>query len=156
MLNVQKLLMCSLTRSSSAVRLGVLTGAWGTLGSLPRLGGKGSRGKPLHISFKEDIPPSINSHTLEQRPGDRDWKAALALTALRGFEGDHSLSYCLIGSLVVFALRSPPMIRRGQKRVFGNYWSLRIFEVVHASEDKQSHRPLTPDAQTCNSVKQEC
>lgn len=46
----------SLTRSSSAVRLGARTGACGTLGSLPRFGGKGSSGKPLHTSFREDIP----------------------------------------------------------------------------------------------------
>lgn len=44
-----------LTLSSSAVRFGVRFGACGTLGSLPRPGGKGSRGKPLHISFREDI-----------------------------------------------------------------------------------------------------
>lgn len=44
-----------LTRSSSAVRLVVRIGAWGTFGSRPRLGGKGSRGKPLHISFKVDM-----------------------------------------------------------------------------------------------------
>lgn len=46
----------SLTRSSSAVRLGARTGACGTLGSLPRFGGKGSSSKPLHTSFREDIP----------------------------------------------------------------------------------------------------
>lgn len=54
-----KLFVCLLTRSSSAVRLGVRMGACGTLGSLPRLGGKGSRGTPLDISFKEDILLSI-------------------------------------------------------------------------------------------------
>lgn len=50
-----KLFACLLTRSSSAVRSGVRVGACGTLGSLPRLGGKGSRGRPLHTSFREDI-----------------------------------------------------------------------------------------------------
>lgn len=44
-----------LTRSSCAVRLGVLIGACGTPGSRPGLDGNGSRGKPLQISFKSDI-----------------------------------------------------------------------------------------------------
>lgn len=47
--------MCVLTRSSSAVRSGVLMGACGRLGSLPLLGGSGSRGSPLHRSFRKDI-----------------------------------------------------------------------------------------------------
>lgn len=156
---------CLLTRSSSAVRLGVRIGACGTLGSLPRLGGKGSRGKPLHISFKEDILLSIFCHTLGQRPGGRDhaWEPHCKRSSVERktvdlwrFEGDHSSPYFLIGFLVVFALHNPPMARRGQKRVFGNYWSLREFEVAHASVDKHCCKPLTLNAQTCNSVKQNC
>lgn len=53
------------------MRFGVRIGACGTLGSLPRLGGRGSRGKPLHISFKVDILLRIFCHTLEQRSGDQ-------------------------------------------------------------------------------------
>lgn len=158
-----KVIKVLLTRSSSAVRLGVRIGACGTLGSLPRVGGKGSRGKPLHISFKEDILFSIFRHTLEHKPGDRDhtgdWRQlSPSLQILREktenslrSEGDPSSLYCLIGFLVVFALRSPPMVWHGQKMVFGNYWSLREFEV-----DKHRHRPLNPDTWTCNSVKQTC
>lgn len=44
-----------LTRSSSAVRSGVLMGACGRPRSLPLLGGSGSRGSPLHRSFREHI-----------------------------------------------------------------------------------------------------
>lgn len=72
-LNACNLTVCQLTLSSSAVRLGVRIGACGTLGSLPRLGGKGSRGRPLHMPFKEDILQSVVCHTLdEQKPEDKD------------------------------------------------------------------------------------
>lgn len=102
-----------LTRSSSAVRLGVRMGACGTLGSLPRLGGSGSRGKPLHISFKEDILERIFCHTREQTT----MKAALTLSSNRPLWreklwGRWPSPYCLIGFLVVFPLRNPPMVRR--------------------------------------------
>lgn len=60
-----------LTRSSSAVRLGVRMGACGRLGSLPRLGGRGSRGSPLHMSFREDILHSVACHTLDEQ---RAWR----------------------------------------------------------------------------------
>lgn len=62
--NAYNFFVCLLTLSSSAVRLGVRIGACGRLGSLPRLGGRGFRGKPLHMSFKDDIPLSVFlSHT---------------------------------------------------------------------------------------------
>lgn len=87
--NTFKLSACVLTRSSSDVRLGVRVGACGTLGSLPRLGGSGSRGNPLHMSFKEDI--LSHTHLVIVLSGEKALKI-------------HSSLYCLTGRLCPFTI----------------------------------------------------
>lgn len=141
------------------MRFGVRIGACGTFGSLPLLVGKGSRGRPLHISFKVDILVSISSRTLKLTPVDQagDGHVTDTLTAKQskgwGMATRHSLPHWHIGVLVILALRNPPMVLRRWERMFGNYWSLREFEVARASVGKQHLWTLTPDASTCNYYK---
>lgn len=121
MSNEQTLFAHSLTRSSSAVRFGVLKGACGTSGSLPRFTGKGSSGKPLHISFNEDILSESLCHTLEQKP------------ERRVHAGDGRQQNVRVMSHWLFGRLCPPWSTNGtartEKGVFGNYWSVNEFEV---------------------------